>query len=83
MLYFRIILALLLFTSLIIFPWWVSFLLSFIGLWYFDGFYEFLILGFFIDSLYSPSDGLYKFIFLVLSLIIFILAVFVKDRIRS
>ncbi len=54
----RIIFDIILFITIYIFPWWVGFLLLMVGLFYFDNFYEFIIISAIIYSLYSvPGLG--------------------------
>jgi hypothetical protein len=55
----RIIFDIILFTSVFIFPWWISILLLFVGIFIFDNFYEFIIASVIIYALYSvPEHGL-------------------------
>lgn len=49
----RVIFDLILFISIFIFPWWVSVLLSLIGIFIFEKFYEFIIVCTIIYVLYS------------------------------
>ena len=53
----RVIFDVILFISVFIFPWWVSFLLLIIGIFIFNNFYEFLITSVVIYSLYVVPDG--------------------------
>ncbi len=47
------------FMSLFIFPWWLGVLLAFIGIFIFKDFYEFIISGIIIYSLYIiPGNNL-------------------------
>jgi len=52
----RIYFDILLFISIFIFPWWVSFLFLIIGIFLFDNFYEFIIASLIIFIIYSPND---------------------------
>jgi hypothetical protein len=42
-----------LFILFILFPWWVSVIFAFAGLFYFERFYEAVIVGLLIDSIYG------------------------------
>jgi len=53
----RIIFDVVLFTSVFIFPWWISILLLFIGIFIFNNFYEFIIANVVIYSLYAISGN--------------------------
>lgn len=53
----RVIFDIGLFISIFIFPWWFSVLLILIGIFTFSNFYEFIVVGVIIFSLYSiPGD---------------------------
>jgi hypothetical protein len=55
----RVIFDIILFISVFIFPWWISFLFLLIGIFAFKNFYEFIIADVIIYSLYSiPGDRL-------------------------
>lgn len=55
----RIIFDVILFISVFVFPWWISVLLLFIGIFAFNNFYEFIIANVIIYSLYSiPGNRL-------------------------
>lgn len=53
----RVIFDIVLFVSVFVFPWWISAILLFIGIFIFNNFYEFVIFSAIIFSLYSVSDG--------------------------
>lgn len=53
----RVIFDIILFTSIFIFPWWISVLLLFLGIFVFNNFYEFIVASVIIYSLYAiPGD---------------------------
>ncbi len=45
------------FISLFIFPWWLNVILAFIGVFIFKNFYEFIISGIIIYSIYFIFNG--------------------------
>ena len=51
----RIIFDLILLIVVITLPWWISVILAFAGLFYFEKFYEVIFVGLFIDSIYGSS----------------------------
>jgi hypothetical protein len=69
----RVIFDVLLFIFLFIWPWWVIFLILFIGIFIFKNFYEFIIVTLIIYSLYSiQGEGiLYSSTFISLVTIFF------------
>jgi hypothetical protein len=55
----RVIFDVILFISIFVFPWWVNVFFMLIGVFYFRNFYEFILVGVIIYSLYSiPGDKL-------------------------
>jgi len=55
----RVIFDMVLFISIFVFPWWVNAFFMLIGVFYFRNFYEFILVGVIIYSLYSiPGDKL-------------------------
>jgi hypothetical protein len=49
----RVIFDIILFISVFIFPWWISILLVFVGIFMFNNFYEFIIASVIVYSLYA------------------------------
>jgi hypothetical protein len=49
----RVIFDIVLFVSVLIFPWWISIFMLFVGIFIFDRYYEFILFGLIIFSLYS------------------------------
>jgi len=67
----RIVFDIILFLSIFLFPWWVTGILGFIGIFVYIQFYEFIIVGFIVHSIYAvPGHGF------ILSPLWFILIVF-------
>lgn len=57
----RVSFGVILILSAFIFPWWVSFLLSILGLFHFENLYEVIVVGIIIDSLYGTGISIYGF----------------------
>lgn len=53
----RVIFDLILFVSVFIFPWWISLFLVLVGIFLFDNFYEFIVSGVIIYSIYATKGG--------------------------
>jgi hypothetical protein len=53
----RIIFDVVLFLSIFILPWWVTAVLAFVGIFIFGQFYEFIISGAIMYTVYSSQDG--------------------------
>jgi hypothetical protein len=69
--------------SIFVFPWWVSFLLSIFGLFYFDNLYEVIAVGMGIDVLYGVHFELFGFdlFFTIIMLLCFYLITVFKKQI--
>jgi len=81
----RLFFSSLLFYVAIFYPGIVFIILGFLGLFLFDAFYEFVIASFLIDILYGfPVEALYdfRFVFFLISLLLFVVANIIKTRIR-
>jgi|TARA_B100001964_G_C13958347_1_gene476504 hypothetical protein len=50
---YRAIAFLILFLSVVLFPWWVFFILGVLGTFFFPKYYEFIFAAFFFDLLYG------------------------------
>jgi hypothetical protein len=59
----RIAFGIILIISAFVLPWWISFVASLIGLFYFKNLYEVIFVGLIIDSLYGVGVVLYGFEF--------------------
>ena len=80
----RIIFDVVLFISVFIFPWYISFPLAFVGIFIFDNFYEFIITSSIVYSLFAiPGERLISSpIFFSLSVIFFYLSIqFIRGNI--
>jgi hypothetical protein len=80
----RIIFDVVFFVSIFIFPWWVSIILSFIGIFSFKNFYEFIIINTIIYLLYSvPNNRIITSPLFFSSVIIFLFFIieFIKSNI--
>jgi len=82
----RILFGIILIISAFIFQWWISFVLSIIGLFYFKHLYEVLAVGIIIDSLYGQGIQLpifesFNFIFTLILLIALLLISKFKTKI--
>ncbi len=53
----RIILDILLFSSVFIFPWYLTAILAFVGLFIFENFYEMLVASFVVFAMYNGGGG--------------------------
>lgn len=81
----RILLDVAVFISLVLLPWWMTVLLVFVLLWYFPHFYEAIVAGFIIDSLYSAplsSFGGFQLIFTLGSVFLFGIVEYTKTKVR-
>jgi len=81
----RILFGIILIVSAFAFQWWISFLLSVFGLFYFNNLYEVIFVGVIIDSLYGKGIeisflGNFNFIFTVILIVIFIFISNFKKR---
>lgn len=73
----RIALDFFLIISIAIFPWWFSLLLISFGFFFFNFFYEALLFGIMIDSLYTAASKIFFGVPFATLVIIFILFLFV------
>lgn len=53
----RVLFSVFLFLSVFFFPWWFTIALSVFGIFFFKSFYEALIVGVFMDTLYGGISG--------------------------
>jgi hypothetical protein len=74
----RLLTFILILLSIFTLPFWVSLILSIFAIIYFDSFLEIIFFGFLYDLTYTEGG----FIFLILSFIIYIIVLFIKDRTR-
>ncbi len=81
----RILVDIVLLLGIFWLPWWIVFLAGIVCLFIFKSFYEVIILGLLIDSLYNaPVAQFYHFHFVItiVALIFFIISVIVKNKLR-
>jgi hypothetical protein len=81
----RFIVNSILILSVFIFPWWVSGLLGLCALFYFHTFYEIVVLGLIIDSLYNakvPHFLEFQFVVTIASILVLCISLYIKERIR-
>ncbi|HEY4490058.1 MAG TPA: hypothetical protein VJC12_02275 [Candidatus Paceibacterota bacterium] len=74
----RIFIDILLFVSVFIAPWWFTVILGFILVFLFENFYEVLIIGLIIDSLYGAHSLTWTIAFSLL----FLFSLFVKKHLK-
>lgn len=80
----RIVFDAVLFTSVFVFPWWISVLLLFIGIFIFNNFYEFIIASVIIYSLYAiPGDRIISspIFFSSVLIILYLIIEYIKNNI--
>jgi hypothetical protein len=78
----RLILFIVAFVFILIFPWWISAPILIFFTIFFPLYLEVIPLGFLFDILYSPSFS-FPFVGLTLSSILLVVVVFIKSKIRS
>lgn len=78
----RVFFVVILFLLTFIFPWWVSLTLAFLGAFYFDNFYEMVLVGFVLDTLYGVPDYFFEFpfFFAIISLVVLWVIINLKKR---
>jgi hypothetical protein len=74
----RIIFGIILIVSAFVLQWWISFILSLVGLFYFKKLYEVILVGIIIDSLYGSGINIpffesFNFFFTIILIIALIL----------
>jgi hypothetical protein len=63
-------------------PWWAAAIFILAGLFFLDNYFEIIFFGFLLDSLYSSSSGLWRYVFTTTTFILFCIEIFVKQRVR-
>jgi hypothetical protein len=69
----------------LMFPWWASFAAALIALWFFSSYVEIIFLGLILDSLYNApiaSVREFQFIITIAAIVIYLLAGYIKGRLR-
>jgi hypothetical protein len=77
----RLIFALILLVSISFLPWWVNLILIVVGSFYFKNFYEAVLIGLIMDSLYGSSVVFETFIYFYT--LTFLISVFLINKIRE
>jgi hypothetical protein len=77
---FRVVFGVVLIISAFVLPWWVSFILSLIGLFSFRRLYEVVFVGIILDSLYPIPFSIWGFDFIFTLFFIIALYLIVKFR---
>ena len=83
--YKRITIDIILFLSLFIMPWWVSYAIAIVGIFFFADFYEIIALGFIIDIVYGTPNTLFfgiQFANTLSAVLLFAAVTFIKNRMR-
>ncbi len=79
--FIRIVTILLILLSVLILPWYITIMFSILAAFYFERFYEFILIAFFLNSLYVGSgfswDG---YLFIILATFIFIFIEWIKTK---
>lgn len=81
----RIILDILIASSIVMFPWWTSIILVVFGIFMFNSFYEALFFGLVMDSLYGVGRNLFfnlPFIYFLLSFLLIVIISWFKRKLR-
>jgi hypothetical protein len=72
-------------VSAFLFPWWVAMIFALIAVFYFTSYYEIVVLGIIIDSLYNASVphflGFHYMLTLV-SIIVLFISMYIRERLR-
>ncbi len=81
----RSVIDVILILSAFMMPWWITALAACIALFYFESFYEIVVLGLIIDSLYNaavPRVHHIQFVMTLGAIGIFFISVYIKERLR-
>ncbi len=79
----RSIFGLIILISILFGPWWLTWVLAILLLFYYPVYYEIIAWGIIYDSLYGvslPEFWNIKYIFTIFSIVIFIISLFIKKR---
>lgn len=78
----RVFFVIILFLLTLVFPWWISLSLAFLGAFYFDNFYEMVLIGFVLDTLYGAPVYFFEFpfFFVMISFIVLCVIINLKKR---
>ncbi len=81
----RIIIDIFIILSIVVCPWWLTFLLIILGLFLFNKFYEAFLFGLILDSLYGISREIFlekDYISILIVIVLFFLINWLKKRLR-
>jgi len=81
----RILIDILFIFSIFLLPWWLTFLLLIIPLFYFSFYFEIIIFGIFVDALFAvPTNFIFEFQFVLtlFTTVLFFLVYILKKRMR-
>jgi hypothetical protein len=78
----RIFFNIILFLSVFFLPWWISILLGLIFVFIFSEYYEIIVLGLLLDSLYSETGSFKSALFTLAAVVVFIVAFEIRKRMR-
>ncbi|HMO78778.1 MAG TPA: hypothetical protein PJ997_00800 [Candidatus Paceibacterota bacterium] len=68
----RIIFGIFAILGAFLFPWWLAIIISFFGILYFDNFYEIILVGIILDSLYGKIFTAFGFGFWITASMFFV-----------
>lgn len=81
----RIIIDLVILTCIFTMPWWVALSIAIASSIFFKTYFELVVTGFIIDSIYATSTGAYlgiHYVLTLITLIIFLAVIPLKKRLR-
>ncbi|MES2436828.1 MAG: hypothetical protein V4519_02355 [Patescibacteria group bacterium] len=82
---YRILFDCILGISIFFLPWWIPFLAACIAVFFLDSFYEIVVLGVIIDSLYNAPIVRFhniQFVITFLALFVTLIGSFIKNKLR-
>lgn len=63
-------------------PWWLFSILCLVAVFYFNDYYEVLVAGLLIDSLYNTSPHFWGFAWSISAVVIFLVSFSLKKRLK-
>lgn len=78
----RIIFTAMLFIAIFVAPWWVGFIFSVIGIFYFNSYYEAIVLGILFDILYGVKGSI-SLGYGIMGFIVMIISFFIIKRVKQ
>ncbi|MSR73039.1 hypothetical protein EXS61_00300 [Candidatus Parcubacteria bacterium] len=82
MLFLRIFVDIVILIGIFLFPAWIFIILSLIGVFYFHRYYEILLVGLMVDSLYNSHILFSGFFYTITSILIFLISFEIKKRLK-